>query len=754
MAKVVGSPDGYVLIDSKISTNGMAKGAADLKTQFAGMAKTASQAGTAIQNALSGSFSKSVEIAKARVLSLENQFAGISADLAAAISADDDSSAEKLAAKQVRIYDKLEEARERLRIEVEADAKKQADAEEKAAKKSEKAHTKANKESEKETKRSSKTMGRFGSRLSGIAMSAFLFNSLSAGFRNIAEYISNAITSTDGMKRALANLKGAAQQAAAPIIQAITPALTALANAAATAVSYVAQLFATFSGKSVSELGKSAKALNQNAKAAGKLSRSVAGFDQLTKLQDNSGGGGEIAPNYDFIAEPVDFLEMIKQQILNGDWYGAGEILATKINELFTTIDWLSIGKKIGEAVGGIFQFLIGAAANFDPFATLGSVNGIFGGLFQKLAEAIEKLNWQEIGGKLVKAIIFGVLMADPAAAIITILTSPNGDELMSGAMELMGSIIGALARAIVGMGKEIGRIATELWDSLKSYFDEYVDWEGTPGEIIAGLFQGIIDALKDVGDWIKENIFTPFIEGIRKAFDINSPSKVMEEEGGYIMEGLFNGLLGGLGRLGEIGAEIWTTIKDAFSDVSSWFETTFSDAWEAVLGIFSSDSLTFSEIKESMSTTFKEVVNKLSEGLNKVIRKPFESINGMLNKIRGWEIFGETPFSGLWSYNPISVPQIPYLAKGAVIPPNAPFMAVLGDQRHGTNIEAPLSTIQEALGVVMQDYIASNMAGHEATVGVLREILQAVLGIEIGDATIAEAVARYNRKLSVARGG
>lgn len=42
-----------------------------------------------------------------------------------------------------------------------------------------------------------------------------------------------------------------------------------------------------------------------------------------------------------------------------------------------------------------------------------------------------------------------------------------------------------------------------------------------------------------------------------------------------------------------------------------------------------------------------------------------------------------------------ISAPQIPYLASGAVIPPNAPFMAVLGDQKRGNNIEAPEELIR-----------------------------------------------------------
>jgi len=56
-------------------------------------------------------------------------------------------------------------------------------------------------------------------------------------------------------------------------------------------------------------------------------------------------------------------------------------------------------------------------------------------------------------------------------------------------------------------------------------------------------------------------------------------------------------------------------------------------------------------------------------------------------------------------------------------------------------------------VAAVMGDSIASNMAGHEATVAVLREILSAVLGIEIGDTVIGEAAARYNNEMSIMRG-
>ena len=70
------------------------------------------------------------------------------------------------------------------------------------------------------------------------------------------------------------------------------------------------------------------------------------------------------------------------------------------------------------------------------------------------------------------------------------------------------------------------------------------------------------------------------------------------------------------------------------------------------------------------------------------------------------------------------------------------------------TNIEAPRATIQEAVANVMQSQTGAMMAGFEASVQVQKQILEAVLGIQIGDDMIANACDRYHRKLAVMRGG
>ena len=51
-----------------------------------------------------------------------------------------------------------------------------------------------------------------------------------------------------------------------------------------------------------------------------------------------------------------------------------------------------------------------------------------------------------------------------------------------------------------------------------------------------------------------------------------------------------------------------------------------------------------------------------------------------------------------------VSRVALPRLASGAVIPPNREFMAVLGDQKSGTNIETPLSTMVQAFKQAMNE--------------------------------------------------
>lgn len=192
--------------------------------------------------------------------------------------------------------------------------------------------------------------------------------------------------------------------------------------------------------------------------------------------------------------------------------------------------------------------------------------------------------------------------------------------------------------------------------------------------------------------------------------------------------------------------------VKNLFSDAGAQLAHTLSSAWEQVQGVFYRGGPVFDGLTDGVLGGFRKMVNSLIDGINQVIVEPFSGINNLFSGLKDFSIGSLKPFKNL-SFS-ISMPSIPYLAQGAVLPANKPFMAVVGDQKHGTNIEAPLELIQSAVAEVMAESVDAQLAGHSATVEVLKQILEAVLGISLDDGTVARAVMRHQQRLAVMEGG
>lgn len=144
--------------------------------------------------------------------------------------------------------------------------------------------------------------------------------------------------------------------------------------------------------------------------------------------------------------------------------------------------------------------------------------------------------------------------------------------------------------------------------------------------------------------------------------------------------------------------AEQFDAIKESFSDGS----------WKEALELLGQD----------IESVFKEIGNDIAEWWDVYVVKPIElaleDIRKSLEELLGYDTprekrsisnrggggGGHLPKISANTSMPIL--NIPHLAAGTVIPPNAPFMAMLGDQKHGTNIEAPLDTIKQAVAEVM----------------------------------------------------
>lgn len=147
---------------------------------------------------------------------------------------------------------------------------------------------------------------------------------------------------------------------------------------------------------------------------------------------------------------------------------------------------------------------------------------------------------------------------------------------------------------------------------------------------------------------------------------------------------------------------DVWDGIKGVFAGVSQWFEDTFGNAWKKVKGIFS-DKNGISNIKKSVEEVFKNTLNDFISGINDIIANPFDALNSAFNSIRGVEFFGAKVFEWL---PVITVPQIPKLATGTVVPANyGEFLAVLGDNKREAEVVSPISAMKQAMSEVLAEF-------------------------------------------------
>ena len=213
-----------------------------------------------------------------------------------------------------------------------------------------------------------------------------------------------------------------------------------------------------------------------------------------------------------------------------------------------------------------------------------------------------------------------------------------------------------------------LGNTFTELWTlHLKPLLDNFLNFVG---QVINAGLKIYNELILPAIDWIT-NLFGEVIVKY-----LNKGSDAFFSFLGIVSD-IVSGLLTLLGGVIEFLAGVftrdweyaWNGISSAFSKVWDGFVQTIKDALN--LGI--------------------SLVNKFIDWINEhlVIRIPKVTIP-FLGTFGGQEI------------RPFTIPNIPYLAQGAVIPPNREFLAVLGDQKQGTNIEAPLSTIEKAVENVL----------------------------------------------------
>lgn len=422
----------------------------------------------------------------------------------------------------------------------------------------------------------------------------------------------------DGIATSTLYLKNSVAAAAAPFISALAPAIDYVIDKAVALLNVINQLMALFSGatswnKAIKKTQEYGDAVGGAGGAAKEALKYLAPFDELNRLPDdkNGGGGGGSGTDYsgmfeeqtEFLEGLKDFADSLKEKINAGDWQGVGVLIGEKINGIIDFLEdgdyFATTGARIGTAInawfttkywtletinfghigGDIATSFNNMVENID-FEIIGrSITQKFTILGDLIVSAVNTINWREVGdsiGDLIRGAFdqlsdwldgidwqtFGYNLWYDLKSVVEGL---NFTAIAESLMRLLGTAFGA-ATAIVG------NFVNQVWQDIKGYFEQYLPngWDSTGSEIIAGIFQGITNALSSVGTWIAEHVFQPLFNGIKSAFGIASPASTMIEPGKMIGEGILEGLLQPFNNIAAwVDEHIVEPIKNALKNFS-----------------------------------------------------------------------------------------------------------------------------------------------------------------------------------------
>lgn len=362
-----------------------------------------------------------------------------------------------------------------------------------------------------------------------------------------------------------------------------------------------------------------------------------------------------------------------------------------------------------------------GSLASFDNLEVINDSSGSSGGsssndnidysgeitYSQKLLDILNKISsWVNDNGDLIIAFVAGLTGAlialktlglDPIeslgigiaiAGIVYTIESLIG-YLKDPTFENFGKVFQGIGIAVIGVGIAIGSLPAivigaiiliwgtivKYWEQIEAFFQKGINWLSGKSDFIHQKF----------GDTIG-NIYDSFVGALQKGLNWLS----------FIMGGIknnFNELINFVKNVFSGNWKgAWQNVKNIFSNIWNGMKRTATDVFG---GILDSAKLMAKNAGNSIASVFKSIINGVLKIIEDLLNSPARTINrliGVINKVPGINL-GTLPTF-----------KLPRLATGAVIPPRSEFMAILGDQKRGVNIETPLDTMVEAFNKALDD--------------------------------------------------
>ena len=314
-------------------------------------------------------------------------------------------------------------------------------------------------------------------------------------------------------------------------------------------------------------------------------------------------------------------------------FYDLGKTIANSINTAFhaanafaVNFDWSNLGTSLAASIIGFFR-------NWDAGLTAETFSHFGTGLLEAIKSFVDTLNGNQIfytiGQKLVDFIFgidWGQLTYDIVGLSLSLLDALAGlpQQLKKGIRErILEKIFDAESEEELKekVGEFVIKGATAIDESL-------TEWYNAAGELINGLKKGIVDGLKNIGAWIKENVVDPFIKWFKDLWGINSPSTVMAEIGQWILPGFLNGVKSGLTNVLSWFGSLPGKIKDALGNAKDWLVEKGKGAIEGIRNGYENSKQ--SGLLSKVSNLKNEVFSYVGNVADRVKSKGSDIVSGI----------------------------------------------------------------------------------------------------------------------------
>lgn len=488
-----------------------------------------------------------------------------------------------------------------------------------------------------------------------------IINAVRESLQVLARYSREFNASISGIRNAFKELGANISVALSGILNAVAPIVTQIINWLSKIITYISAFIAMLSGKNTITVAKKqnesyAKSLDKTAKAANKAQLALAGFDELNNLttqKDSGGSGAGISPGSLFEEKEVDsilpdfvknWFEKLKRAIQDGDWRSVGKTIAEGLNAAVNSLDdWIAntLEPKGMKMASNLAQGINGFFEKFDSRKLGQSIAHGINAAVRAARTFLKETGFQKIGASIMEFINgalddidWGEVGATASAGAGAILDAIDGaiselnwDSLATAVEDaIMGIDWGNLLGKTLRSALRAALFGTEATAPGGSFFKSVLgDLPGEAKELAQETITGWFDGLKpktSFGQWCKDYLLTPFVDAIKKWFQISSPSKVTMQLGGYVSAGFLDG------------------IKDKLKNIAAWVQNNIfmpvMNAVKKAFGVAGNVASRFLEIGSALVAGVKNGISYAWGAFSSWVERQFSSIITGVKKLFG----------------------------------------------------------------------------------------------------------------------